>query len=416
MRLLTRARAQRVSLLTRVESPPTTPTSDIEIIEDDAPTPQPRRGIRRALKWYVISRLVVLAATVPALFMHDPGSGPWPIMPGNIALLRALGRWDGAWYLWVANNGYPTAEQFHHRLSEVAFFPLYPMTVRGLSAVTGWSELAAGVSVALLAGAVATVLVWKLAARLAGDKVADRAVLLFVFFPGSFALSMAYAEGFMVVGAAACLLALLNRRWVLAGLAGAFATASRPNAVAIVIACVVVAAVEIHRRREWKALLAPALASTGALSFFAFLWIRTGHALAWFQSEKEEWHDHLGYGQGVWKRFFGLIHHVPTSFRSGSLNDLVAIGGVLIVILSFVLLWRSRWPIAVRAYTAAALAIPVLSVAVGPRPRMLFGAFPMAVAVAEKSSRTVYRVAVIVSAVILVAITIVITTSLSSTP
>ena len=348
--------------------------------------------------------------------MHDPGSGPWPILPGNNALFRALGRWDGAWYLWVANQGYPTAGQFTHHLSEVAFFPLYPMTVRGVSAVTGWSELAAGVTVALLAGALATVLVWKLAVRLADEKVADRAVLLFVFFPGSFALSMAYAEGFMVVGAAACLLALLNRRWVLAGLAGAFATASRPNAVAIVIACAVVAAVEIYRRREWKALLAPAIASTGALAFFTFLWIRTGHALAWFQSEKEEWHDHLGYGQGVWKRMFGLFHHFPTSFHPGSLNDLVAVGGVIIVILSFVLLWRSRWPIAVRSYTAAALAIPVLSVAVGPRPRMLFGAFPVAVAVAEKSSRRVYRVAVIASAVVLIAVTVVITTSLSSTP
>jgi hypothetical protein len=60
--------------------------------------------------------------------------------------------------------------------------------------------------------------------------------------------------------------------------------------------------------------------------------------------------------------------------------------------------------------------IPALSVAVGPRPRMLFGAFPMAIAVADRSSRTVYRVAVIASAVILVAVTILITTSLSSTP
>jgi len=68
-----------------------------------------------------------------------------------------------------------------------------------------------------------------------------------------------------------------------------------------------------------------------------------------------------------------LFHHFPTSFKPGSLNDIVAVGGVLIVILSVVLLWRSRWPLFMRVYTAAALAIPVLSVAVGPRPRMLFG-------------------------------------------
>jgi hypothetical protein len=288
--------------------------------------------------------VVVIAATIPSVFQHDAGSGPWPVLPGGSAILRSLGRWDGAWYVWVADRGYPTASQFSHHLSEVAFFPLYPAVVRGLSAVTGLSALASAVTVATLAGVFATVLVWQLAARLAGPKVADRAVLLFVFFPGSFALSMAYAEGFMVVAAAGCLLALLRRQWVVAGLVGALATASRPNAVPVVIACAVVAVVEIRRHREWPALWAPVLASTGAIGFFAYLWIRTGHALAWFESERIMWKDHISYGQGVIHRLTGLIKHPPTSFNSGSLNDLVAVAGAIVVIGSLVLLWRVGAP------------------------------------------------------------------------
>lgn len=410
------ARRHRVSIATRILTTPTDPTVEEQPATVSAPArPTSRRGIRHAVKWYVISRLVVIAATIPAIFQHDPGAGPWPVLHGGNALLRALGRWDGAWYVWVADRGYPTAHEFTHHLSEVAFFPLYPAVVRGLSAATGLSELASAVTVATLVGVVATVVFWHLAERLAGRTVADRAVLLFVFFPGSFALSMAYAEGFMVAAAAGCLLLLLRRQWVLAGLVGALATASRPNAIAVVLACAIVAVVEVRRHRDWAALLAPVLASTGALAFFAYLWIRTGHALAWFQSEREMWKDHIGYGQGIAQRLTGLFHHLP-SFRSGGLNDLVAVLGAIVVIGGLVLLWRARWPIAVRSYTAAALVVPALSVAVGPRPRMLFGAFPMAVLVAERSSRTTYRVALIASVVVLIALTVVMTTSLAATP
>src|SRR4051794_182836 len=375
-----------------------------------------RRPVLRALAWYAASRILVILATIPSTLMHDPGSGPWPTLPHENALLSALGRWDGAWYLWVAGRGYPTAQEFLHHLSDIAFFPLYPGVVRALSSATGWSELACGLLVALVAGAVATVLVWHLAARLAGRPVADRAVLLFVFFPGSFALSMAYAECLMVAAAAGCLLALLRRQWLLAGIAGALATASRPNGIAVLVACSVAAAVEIRRRGDWRALVAPLVASTGVGSFFVALWIRTGHPLAWFESERIAWHDHIGYGQGIASRAAGLVTHPPTSFASGRLNDLVAVAGVVVVVLSLRALWRWRAPLMVRAYTATALLVPTLSIAVGPRPRMLFGAFPMAVLASERWSGRAHRVAVVASAVVLVAVTIVITTSLASTP
>jgi hypothetical protein len=373
------------------------------------------RPVLRALAWYTISRLVVVVATIPSTFWGDPGAGPWPTLPPENVLLRALGRWDGAWYIWVADRGYPTAHQFSHHLSEVAFFPLYPGVVRFLSSLTGWSELACGLLVALAAGALATVLFWHFANHLAGRAVADRAVLLFVFFPGSFALSMAYAECLMVAAAAGCLLALLRRQWVLAGLAGALATASRPNGAAVVVACMVAAGVEIHRRRDWRALLAPLLATGGVTAFFAALWLRTGHPLAWFESERTMWHDHIGYGQGVASRVAGLVTHLP-SLRSGGLNDLVGVAGAGVVAASMVALWRWRGSVVVRAYTAMALLVPTLSVAVGPRPRMLFGAFPMAVLASERWTGRAHRTVVVISAVLLAALTVVITTSLASTP
>ena len=77
-------------------------------------------------------------------------------------------------------------------------------------------------------------LVGLLARRVFSASVAARAMVLFAVFPGSFVLSFAYSEAPFIVFAASCLLLLLDEQWLLAGLAAALATATRPNGVAIV--------------------------------------------------------------------------------------------------------------------------------------------------------------------------------------
>jgi len=388
----------------------------------DGAEARPGRRARRApdfvrpLALYLASRLVVLVASIPAALHGDPGVGPWPGIQGGAALERVFAQWDGAWYLWVADRGYPTAGEYRHHLSDVAFFPVFPGLIRGVSSVTGLSTLHAALVVSFVLGAVATLLVWHLAARLVGRDKAYRAAALFVFFPGAFVLSMAYAETLMIVAAAACLLFLLDRRWTLAGLAGAVATATRPNGVAVLIACAVVAAVAVLRRREYGALRAPLLAACGAGSFFTYLWIRTGHLNAWFESERIMWHDHFSVGAPILRRVEGLITQPPTSLGPGRLNDLIAVIGLVLLIGALVWVLRSSMPLAVKAYTVAALVIPALSYAVGPRPRMLLAAFPVAALVAGRLPTRAYRIVLGTSAVLLVALTYVTTTTLAAVP
>lgn len=370
----------------------------------------------RPLALFAISRLVVLVAALPAAFRSDPGVGPWPDLPGGSALARVFLQWDGAWYVWIADRGYPTASQFQHHLSDVAFFPLFPAIVRGLAAVTHLPLVDAAIVVAMVASAITALLLWELTARLVGERHANRAVALFVFFPGAFVLSMAYAEPLMLAATAACLLLLLDRRWVLAGFAGAVATATRPNGVAIVVACLVVALVAVLRRREWSALAAPALSLCGIGSFFVYLWIRTGHATAWFQSERMMWHDHISIGAPIVRRIAGAITSPPTSLDSGRLNDFIADVGIVFVVLALVWVWRAGWPLAVRAYTVAALVIPSISNAVGPRPRMLLAAFPLAALGAVHLRPRAYNAVLFGSIVLLVGLTYVTTTSLAAVP
>ena len=122
-------------------------------VEPEAPEAVEPAGRRRALDLlpplglYLVSRLVVLAASIPAVFHSNPGAGPWPEITSGWALERVLTQWDGAWYIWVADRGYPTGTEYRHHLSDVAFFPGFPALIRGVASVTGLSTLHASMIV-----------------------------------------------------------------------------------------------------------------------------------------------------------------------------------------------------------------------------------------------------------------------------
>ena len=75
---------------------------------------------------------------------------------GNL-LVAPFARWDSVWYLAIAHGGYA------HQPARTAFFPLYPLVLRGLGVVIG-SDLIAGLLVSLACFALALVLLYRLVA------------------------------------------------------------------------------------------------------------------------------------------------------------------------------------------------------------------------------------------------------------
>ena len=375
------------------------------------------RGLRVPLVAYAGSRALLLAvAAVVAAFPGDAGTGPWPDLDGGIEPLRVLGRWDSAWYLQLATDGYPGVEQLDDRLRSIAFFPLLPGLIAWLSGATGLPPLLTGLVVTTAAGAAAVVLVWKLVDDLAGRAAADRSAVLLSVFPGSFALSMVYSEGLLIAASAACLRALHRKQWVVAGCAAAVAGAARPTGVAALAACAVAVAVAVARDREWRSLAALAIAPAGIAGYFGYLWFRTGEPLAWFRSQDEGWRDRIDLGAGTFDRFWGMVTDPHASFAGNQLNGLVGAAGVVVLVLALVLLARWRPPAPVIAYAVVAIALPVMSAHVGPRPRMLLAAFPLVVAIAVTARPRVFRVVAPVSCVLLVVLAAVVFTSRAATP
>jgi hypothetical protein len=358
------------------------------------------RALRAPLLAYLASRAVVLAAAaVAAVRSGDPGRGPWPALPaGGDGVVRALGRFDGGWYLDLALQGYPGVGDLDGGLKSLAFFPLYPLSIRGVHAVTGLSPLAVGVVLSTLLGAVSVVLVWLLVREVEDEAAATRAAAAFAFFPGAFVLSMAYSEALLVAAAGACLYFLVRHQWVAAGLAAAVATAARPNAVVLVGACAWAAAVAVHRRRDWSSLWAVGLAPTGVLGYFAFLWAHTGDPSAWFRSQSEAWRDHVDIAGTTVGRVTALVQDPHLSLGVRELNDLVNTLGLAFVVVSLVLLWRWRPPGAVVVYGLGVLAMALASDHVGARPRFLLAAFPLVLAVGVRLRGRLYTAALGTSA------------------
>jgi hypothetical protein len=317
-------------------------------------------------------------------------------------------RWDGSWYLRVATGGYPSTVP--HGQSTLGFFPVFPLASRGLAAVTPLSTQTAMLVVGFVSGAVFSIALWQLLLRVATHLEAQRALVLVLFFPGAFILSMAYSEPVMLAFLALSLVDLLDGRWVRAGVWGALATATRPNALALVPAGLFAAWLAYRRGEGRRAFLAPALTPVGFLAFMLFLRVRTGDLFAYFHAQRDGWNMHTDFGATTTRFLWHAARHPTADFNQSQ----VAIGTLLVVVL-LVYAWR-RVPMVLYVYALAAVALAVSSNEFGARPRAILTAFPLLLPLARPLRDLSLSIWIGLSMTLLVVIAWTTSTSLLLTP
>jgi len=98
------------------------------------------------LAFYLATRAVIWIAAAFALLTFDSltrvfgaDEQPWTADVGWFVDMWS--RWDGSWFVGIARDGYVEPED------SAAFFPLYPMLVRGLGTLLGDHYVLAGVLV-----------------------------------------------------------------------------------------------------------------------------------------------------------------------------------------------------------------------------------------------------------------------------
>ncbi len=185
------------------------------------------------------SRLVVWAAGLLGLmwFGRAPGTGRFdarglttPFSALGDLLVSPAARWDSAWYLTIAQDGYGDAQSH----AQAAFYPLYPLLMRAGGWVVG-SPLVAGILVSLACFLGALVLLHRLAALELGERYARPTVLLVAFFPSALFFSAVYSESLFLLVSVGAFLAARHERWALAGALGGLAALTRNSGVLLLL-------------------------------------------------------------------------------------------------------------------------------------------------------------------------------------
>ncbi|HET6213381.1 MAG TPA: hypothetical protein VFE14_10980 [Micromonosporaceae bacterium] len=252
-----------------------------------------RRGIALALATFAASRVVQLAIVV------------WQLPEGGRGLRGTLLAWDAGWFLRVATEGYPHDYTLDANGAVVgnglAFFPVFPMLIRGVAAL-GVSPPTAAIAVAWVAGAVAAVLVYLLGTSLYDRHAGFALLVLFSTQPVSVVLSLAYSEGVFVALVAGMLLAAHRRFWLLAGGLGLCAALARPTGAAAALGLLVAAGMawpDAGRAERIRSLVAAGVALAGVPAYLLWVGLRVGDLGAWFKIQSAGWGTSFDHGSSV---------------------------------------------------------------------------------------------------------------------
>ena len=151
--------------------------------------------------------------------------------------LDLWGVWDSFWYMDIAQNGYsvlgpiagnPTQTNF-------AFFPMYPMLMSLLGKVTGGKYFLAGIFISNVCLLLSCYILYKLVEMESDQKTALRSLKYLFLYPVAFILSGVFTESLYLFLTLLCFYMAKSQNYLLAGIAGAFLSATRTLGVLILL-------------------------------------------------------------------------------------------------------------------------------------------------------------------------------------
>ncbi|WP_231650415.1 hypothetical protein, partial [Streptomyces clavuligerus] len=346
------------------------------------------RSLRRAapaLAAYTAVRLCGLLLV--ARLAHAQGTGLWPVLASS---------WDSDWYLGIAAHGYADSLGTRVNANNLAFFPLYPVLVRGLAALVPGPAAAAALLLAVGCSLLAAWGVFAVGDRLHGRRAGTLLAVAWGALPVAQVQWMAYTESLFTALAAWSLYAALGGRWPLAGALAALAGLTRPTGVAVAAAVTLAALLACRRAPRVRAVTGALLAPLGWLAYVAWVGLRVGRPDGYFAVQrlwKNEWDG--GRATLLELRQQLLYASRPPLF-------VLLVSAVLIVSsVLYVLSLADRQPLVLLVFSGVLLLVVLGSAGVYfPRARFLLPAFPLLLPVARAlaAARPVTVAVVLVSA------------------
>lgn len=290
-----------------------------------------RDAIGFAVVMWALSRLIILISLLgiaPAL----------PAPPDEIASVGwdVFSRWDSRIYETILTKGYRFQDD--GKGYNVAFFPLYPLLIKG-AMYLGLSFEVAGTLINNFAflGALVVLYVWVNDHH--GRSVARWATAGLAWCPFSLFGSVIYTEGVFLLCSVSALRAFDRQQYLWAAFWGALTTAVRPPGIALVPTFLVVSWQE---RRSPFAYFTAVITSLGLLLYMAFCWMRFGQPLAFVLTQRGWQSDDQTFHGSVWLSRLTEVVIGPANQDEGYLVDPWYPLALLVIGACALLLWRSR--------------------------------------------------------------------------
>lgn len=288
------------------------------------------RFIFAGVMW-LLSRLLIVAIMLLLVpLLPAPPGGIKPTVSWEI-----FSWWDSLLFKQIVTSGYEyTNDGKGHN---VAFFPMFPLVIRGVM-MLGLPYEVAGILVNNLAFLGALIVLYYWVEEHHSRKAARWATAVLAWCPLSLFGTVIYSEGLYLLFSTAALRAFDNQKYGWVALWGAIATATRPTGMALIPAFVIAA---WRERRGAIAYTASFTAAAGLLLFSLYCAIYFGDALAFIQAQRG-WRPTLGFYWQGWLKMLIQIVVGTANWKHGWIKDPLHPLLFGTIVGSGYLLWRFR--------------------------------------------------------------------------
>lgn len=224
---------------------------------------------------------------------------------------KAFLHWDGEWYMQIIEQGYDTdyasfePDHWYCNTGEgncqrnFAFFPLYPLSVIGLSNLTGFEYIVSGILISNLCFVIAALLLFKITKQILNARVAWFSLAVLIVAPTSYIFSAFMSESVYLMLFLTSVYFALKQKWLLAGFSGALLSATRNTGIMIIPILIAIYIEKKYQNKKFpgitlkllksldlKVIFSILIAGGGLLAFMIYLNNLVGDPLAFINIQR----------------------------------------------------------------------------------------------------------------------------------
>lgn len=283
--------------------------------------------------------------------------------------------WDGGHFIGIAKYGY--SENFQY-----AFFPLYPLLIRGVNQFIQNYTISA-VLISVVSAFLSINILYQLLSVEFNKKIAERTIFWLLFFPTSFYFLTAYSEGLFFLFVISFFYFLRKGSLLQATIFATLSSVTKVTGLAVVLALLL--EVQLRwgiSRKNWYVFLSP----LGLIIYSYYLFQNTGDPLYFLQAE-QHWQRNITIPVvSFWVTIKSLSKMGFINNHFNAFLDLIfAVFGLGMALRSFRFL-----PPSLSTYCIASVLLPLFTPTLSSMPRFLLTVFPIFILLALVKNKIIF--------------------------